>query len=285
MLRAVGMTRWQARVMIGSESVITALIGAALGLPLGECSWRRWSRALSTSTRFAMRSHSARFALRAGRRARRPRRRDHAGPAGRSAERLAGTAVRVGNGHSGPTAACSGRSQVVRASSACTCPAGSPTATRSARSTWRRSTSRASRAGSTSSAATSATQPGRASSSRAPRSSSTPRLPCPSAAPAGRDPLRQRRGHRDAPRSRARGPCPPRRLHLDDGGLRRSRDPPDRRERPAPRSRALRTLEDRGRRGSPRVRAAGPGRGRHPPEDLHRPRAARRLRDPLRLDP
>ena len=35
MLRAVGMTRWQARVMIGSESVITALIGAALGLPLG----------------------------------------------------------------------------------------------------------------------------------------------------------------------------------------------------------------------------------------------------------
>jgi putative ABC transport system permease protein len=35
MLRAVGMTRWQARTMIGSESVITALIGAALGLPLG----------------------------------------------------------------------------------------------------------------------------------------------------------------------------------------------------------------------------------------------------------
>jgi putative ABC transport system permease protein len=35
MLRAVGMTRWQARVMIGTESVITALIGAAIGLPLG----------------------------------------------------------------------------------------------------------------------------------------------------------------------------------------------------------------------------------------------------------
>jgi putative ABC transport system permease protein len=35
MLRAVGMTRWQARTMIGSESVITALIGAAIGLPLG----------------------------------------------------------------------------------------------------------------------------------------------------------------------------------------------------------------------------------------------------------
>jgi len=35
MLRAVGMTRWQARTMIGTESVITALIGAAIGLPLG----------------------------------------------------------------------------------------------------------------------------------------------------------------------------------------------------------------------------------------------------------
>jgi putative ABC transport system permease protein len=35
MLRAVGMTRRQARRMIRHESVITALIGAALGLPLG----------------------------------------------------------------------------------------------------------------------------------------------------------------------------------------------------------------------------------------------------------
>ncbi len=35
MLRAVGMTRRQARQMIRHESVITALIGAALGLPLG----------------------------------------------------------------------------------------------------------------------------------------------------------------------------------------------------------------------------------------------------------
>ncbi|MDQ3821913.1 MAG: ABC transporter permease [Actinomycetota bacterium] len=35
MLRAVGMTRWQVRRMVGHESVITALIGAALGLPLG----------------------------------------------------------------------------------------------------------------------------------------------------------------------------------------------------------------------------------------------------------
>jgi putative ABC transport system permease protein len=35
MLRAVGMTRRQMRRMIRQESVITALIGAALGLPLG----------------------------------------------------------------------------------------------------------------------------------------------------------------------------------------------------------------------------------------------------------
>src|SRR3712207_3400297 len=35
MLRAVGMTRRQARRMVRQESVITALIGAACGLPLG----------------------------------------------------------------------------------------------------------------------------------------------------------------------------------------------------------------------------------------------------------
>ena len=35
MLRAVGMTRRQARRMVRGESIVTALIGAALGLPLG----------------------------------------------------------------------------------------------------------------------------------------------------------------------------------------------------------------------------------------------------------
>jgi putative ABC transport system permease protein len=35
MLRAIGLTRRQARRMIRHESVIIALIGAALGLPLG----------------------------------------------------------------------------------------------------------------------------------------------------------------------------------------------------------------------------------------------------------
>jgi putative ABC transport system permease protein len=35
MLRAVGMTRRQARAMVRGESIITALIGAALGIPVG----------------------------------------------------------------------------------------------------------------------------------------------------------------------------------------------------------------------------------------------------------
>jgi putative ABC transport system permease protein len=35
MLRAVGMTRQQTRRMIRHESIVTALIGAGLGLPLG----------------------------------------------------------------------------------------------------------------------------------------------------------------------------------------------------------------------------------------------------------
>ena len=35
MLRAVGMTRWQVRNMIGYESIVTALLGATLGIPVG----------------------------------------------------------------------------------------------------------------------------------------------------------------------------------------------------------------------------------------------------------
>src|SRR6202035_3850045 len=35
MLRAIGMTRRQVRRMIRHESIITALIGAALGIPVG----------------------------------------------------------------------------------------------------------------------------------------------------------------------------------------------------------------------------------------------------------
>jgi putative ABC transport system permease protein len=47
MLRAVGMTRRQARRMVRGESVITALIGAALGLPLGVGMAALATRALS----------------------------------------------------------------------------------------------------------------------------------------------------------------------------------------------------------------------------------------------
>ncbi len=47
MLRAVGMTRRQVRAMIGQESVITALIGAALGLPVGVFLAALVTRALS----------------------------------------------------------------------------------------------------------------------------------------------------------------------------------------------------------------------------------------------
>ena len=47
MLRAIGMTRRQARRMIRQESVITALIGAAMGLPLGVFLAALATRALS----------------------------------------------------------------------------------------------------------------------------------------------------------------------------------------------------------------------------------------------
>jgi putative ABC transport system permease protein len=47
MLRAIGMNRRQARRMIRQESVITALIGAAMGLPLGVFLAALVTRALS----------------------------------------------------------------------------------------------------------------------------------------------------------------------------------------------------------------------------------------------
>ena len=55
MLRAVGMTRGQARRLIRFESVITALLGATLGLPLGMFLAILVTRALdSTTSQFAV---------------------------------------------------------------------------------------------------------------------------------------------------------------------------------------------------------------------------------------
>ena len=53
----------------------------------------------------------------------------------------------------------------------------------------------------------------------------------------------------------------------------------------ARRRRLVRRVEDRGRGGDARLRPARARVRDRPPEDVHRARAARRLRDPLRLDP
>src|ERR671937_247854 len=98
-------------------------------------------------------------------------------------------------------------------------------------------------------------------------------------------PFRQRRGHGSHARSRARGGGAARDPDLDDRGLRRAEGASDRRGGAARRRRSLRGVEDRS-----RARCAGLrppwARDRDPAaEDLPRPRAARRLRDPVRLDP
>ena len=89
MLRTIGMTRRQARRMIRHESVITALIGAALGLGLGlflaALVHRRECR---TSPRSRSRAGAGR--LHAGRRARRHRRGRHARPPRLTAQRPGG---------------------------------------------------------------------------------------------------------------------------------------------------------------------------------------------------
>ena len=98
MLRAVGMSRRQTRRMVRHESVITALIGAALGLPLGIL--------LAAAVTHALVKYGVAFSLPG-----RPDRRLHgvgdpgrdpgggrAGPPGLEAQRALGTAVRVAAG-------------------------------------------------------------------------------------------------------------------------------------------------------------------------------------------
>ena len=99
------------------------------------------------------------------------------------------------------------------------------------------------------------------------------------------DPLGQRRGHRERARRRAQRRRAARRPDLVDRRLRRSRAASDRRGRSARRRRVVRRVEDRGRAAGRGVRPPRARRRDHPAEDVHRPRAARRLRDPLRLDP
>ena len=95
MLRAIGMTRRQARRMIRQESVITALIGAAIGLPLGVFLAALLTEAMSDygvvpvdPGRHARRVHG-------GGGARRHRRGDPARPARVAAQRAQRAALRV----------------------------------------------------------------------------------------------------------------------------------------------------------------------------------------------
>ena len=95
----------------------------------------------------------------------------------------------------------------------------------------------------------------------------------------------QRRRDADAPVRRRPGGRAPRRLRLLHRRLRRAGQAPDRGGRPARGRRSLRRVEDRGRRRRPRLHAPRAGLRDPPAEDVHRARAARRLRDPLRLGP
>jgi hypothetical protein len=97
MLRAIGMSRRQMRRMIRHESIVTALIGAALALPLGLLLAALATRVLgSLGIGFPPTGAGARLLRRArgrgGDRSRRPPR-----PESRATQRAAGTPVRVNN--------------------------------------------------------------------------------------------------------------------------------------------------------------------------------------------
>ena len=94
MLRTIGMTRRQARRMIRHESIITALIGSALGLGLGLfLSGARHPGDVGLGLAFAF--PSRRWRVHAGRDHRGHRRGDHAGTASLAAQRARRAAVRV----------------------------------------------------------------------------------------------------------------------------------------------------------------------------------------------
>ena len=95
MLRAVGMTRRQARRMIRHESVMTALIGAALGLPLGIALAALVTQCAVASTASRSRCRSRRSWSSRSSRSSRGSSRPCCPPPGLAAERARGAAVRV----------------------------------------------------------------------------------------------------------------------------------------------------------------------------------------------
>jgi putative ABC transport system permease protein len=95
MRRAIGMSRRHMRRMIRHESIVTALIGAALGLPLGVLLPALTTRALGSLGIGSPGPGAAYFVVlpgRGGDRSRRPPR-----PESRATQRAAGTPVRVNN--------------------------------------------------------------------------------------------------------------------------------------------------------------------------------------------
>ena len=95
MLRAVGMTRRQTRRMIRHESIITALIGAALGLPLGHLPRAPADPRARPVRRAVQGADGSAHHLRDRRDRRRRARGDPPGPPRRAAERAARPPVRV----------------------------------------------------------------------------------------------------------------------------------------------------------------------------------------------
>ena len=93
MLRAIGMTRRQVRRMIRHESIVTALIGAALGIPVGIVLALMVGKAINVPGLHDPVGHARR--LRDRRDPRRARRRHHPGPPRRQAQRPPGAPVRV----------------------------------------------------------------------------------------------------------------------------------------------------------------------------------------------
>ena len=104
MLRAVGMTRRQVRRMVRQESVITALIGAAVGLPLGMFLAALVSNALADEGIGFQVPWVQLVAFTIVARDRRRARGDRAGPARGEAQRAEGSAIRVAVGVARTTA-------------------------------------------------------------------------------------------------------------------------------------------------------------------------------------